>query len=61
MRVKTIILEDFVNFRLPSMVIGTPFCDFKCEKECGECECHNSPLLPHQLFPLTMKELFNHI
>lgn len=44
MRVKTIIAEDFVNFRLPSMVIATPFCDFKCEKECGESVCQNSPL-----------------
>ena len=44
MRVKTIIAEDFVNFRLPSMVIATPFCDLKCEKECGESVCHNSPL-----------------
>lgn len=44
MKIKGIIDEDFVNFKLPSMVVEFPFCNFKCEKECGIegiCQNHN--------------------
>lgn len=30
MRLRTIVDEDFVNFKLPSMFIGTVFCNGKC-------------------------------
>lgn len=33
MRVKDIIAEDFVNYRLPSMFIASAFCNWKCCKE----------------------------
>lgn len=33
MRIKFIKEEDFVNFKLPSMFIGTISCDFKCCRE----------------------------
>ncbi len=36
--------EDFVNYKKPSMVIGFPYCSFKCDKECGRAVCQNSPL-----------------
>ena len=35
MRVKGIIEEDFVNYKVPSMFINTCFCDFKCCTELG--------------------------
>lgn len=35
MRVKGIIEEDFVNYKLPSMFITTCSCDFKCCTESG--------------------------
>lgn len=38
-------MEDFLNYRKPSMFIGTAFCDFKCEKECGIPCCQNNPLI----------------
>ena len=44
MKVKTIIDEDFTNYKKPSMVIGFPYCTFKCEKECGMQVCQNSTL-----------------
>ena len=44
MIVKTIIFEDFTNYKKPSMVIGMPYCSFKCNKECGEPVCQNSDL-----------------
>lgn len=44
MKVKSIIFEDFVNYKKPSMFIGTSSCDFKCDKECGKPVCQNSEL-----------------
>ena len=45
MIIKGIIDEDFINYKLPSMVIEMPFCSFKCDKECGEKICQNSALI----------------
>ena len=45
MLVKGIIDEDFINYKKPSMTIMCPFCDFKCDKECGEPICQNSKLI----------------
>lgn len=44
MLVKNIIDEDFVNYKIPSMMVAFPKCDFKCDKECGRVVCQNSPL-----------------
>ena len=44
MKVKNIIDEDFIKYRLPSMVIGFPKCNFKCENECAEVHCQNRQL-----------------
>lgn len=35
MRVKTIVEEDFTNYKIPSMFIGTISCDGKCCSEAG--------------------------
>lgn len=45
MLVKGIIDEDFINYKKPSMLIAFPYCDLKCDKECGRAVCQNSPLL----------------
>lgn len=44
MKIKGIIHEDFVNYKKPSMVIEFPYCNFKCDKECGQQVCQNSSL-----------------
>lgn len=45
MKVKGIIFEDFVNYRVPCMTIEMPVCKgFKCDKECGMSVCQNSAL-----------------
>ena len=44
MLIKNLIDEDFVNYKKPSMFIGSSYCDFKCEKECGLRVCQNSEL-----------------
>lgn len=35
MKVKAIVMEDFINYKLPSMFINTCFCDWKCCKDVG--------------------------
>lgn len=45
MIIKGIIDEDFVNYKKPAMVIEFPYCDFKCDKECGKLICQNSSLV----------------
>ena len=44
MLIKSIIDEDFINYKKASMYIAFPHCSFKCEKECGIKCCQNSPL-----------------
>lgn len=44
MKVKGVLDEDFVNYKLPCMFISTSYCDFKCEKESGVHCCQNSDL-----------------
>lgn len=44
MIIKGIIDEDFVNYKLPSMVIEFPYCSMKCDKEYGVTVCQNSSL-----------------
>lgn len=45
MKIKGIISEDFINYKKPSMVIEFPYCDFKCDRECGQEVCQNSSLV----------------
>ncbi len=44
MQLKGIIDEDFINYKKPAMVLEFPYCDFKCDKECGMQVCQNSKL-----------------
>ena len=44
MKVKGIIFDDFVNYKIPCMTIEVPYCDFKCDRECGMQVCQNSTL-----------------
>lgn len=52
MRVKNIVEEDFVNYRKPCMFIGTPSCNFKCDKEAGCKVCQNSLLAAAPVFDI---------
>lgn len=44
MKIVNLIDEDFVNYKKAAMFIAMPFCDFKCNKECGKDVCQNMPL-----------------
>lgn len=37
-------MEDFSNYKLPSMFIIFPVCDWKCDRECGKRVCQNGSL-----------------
>lgn len=45
MKLISVIDEDFVNYKKISMNVLFPYCSLKCDKECGEAVCQNSPLL----------------
>lgn len=45
MKIRGLIDEDFVNYKLPSMSIQFPFCSFKCGKEnCQNYPARNNPI-----------------
>ena len=44
MKLKNIVDEDFINYKLPSMFLIFPNCTFKCDIECGQPICQNSAL-----------------
>ena len=37
-------MEDFSNYKLPSMFIIFPTCNWKCDRECGKRVCQNGTL-----------------
>ena len=37
-------MEDFSNYKMPSMFVAFPYCTWKCDKECGLQVCQNSAL-----------------
>lgn len=41
---KGIVMEDFVNYKMPCMTIEAPYCSFKCDREYGKPVCQNGPL-----------------
>lgn len=44
MVIKGVTVEDFSNYKKPSMFIAFPRCDFKCDRECGVQVCQNGAL-----------------
>ncbi len=60
MRVKYVIDEDFVNYRKPSMFIGTAFCDWKCCTEIGidTSICQNHDLAKSEIIEITPQRLY---
>lgn len=55
---KGIIDEDFVNYRVPSMTLMFPYCDFKCEKESGKLLCHNSGLAKEKNITIPISKIY---
>lgn len=51
MRVKGILIEDFINYKMPSMFIISCYCDWKCCTEQGLDigVCQNAPLAKSEI------------
>jgi organic radical activating enzyme len=60
MQIKFLVEEDFVNYKKPSMFIGFPTCDWKCEKSCGiKGICQNSELANALTFTVSNDSICN--
>lgn len=57
MKLLGIIFEDFINYRKPAMILEFPYCDLKCDKECGIAVCQNSPLLKEVVLDVDISEI----
>ena len=52
-------MEDFTNYKNPSMYIAFPYCTFKCERECGQKMCQNSALATAPNIEVSAYEIVN--
>ena len=59
MVIKGVRMEDFTNYKKPSMFLAFPFCDFKCEKECGMRVCQNDALAQAPNIEVGVQELID--
>lgn len=59
MRIKQLLHEDFVNYKKPSMFIGTSYCTGKCYKELGlPCTiCQNDALQKLEILDMSSTRL----
>lgn len=52
-------MEDFTNYKKPSMYIAFPSCTFKCERECGQKMCQNSSLVQAPTLEISVQSIVN--
>ena len=62
MRIKGIQIEDFVNYKLPSLFIASCYCDWKCCTEAGVDigVCQNAPLAKSEIKDIDNKVIYEH-
>jgi len=60
LRLKTILDEDFNNYKIPSMFLATCFCTFKCPIELGldPSICQNEPIYHQPNIEVPADEIF---
>lgn len=59
MLIKFLEKEDFINYKKCSMVIGFPYCTFKCDKENGTRLCQNLPLCNQENRDISIETIYN--
>ena len=59
MKIKGLIDEDFLQYKIPSMFIITCNCDFKCERACGKKLCQNSSIIDLPIVEMNDDELID--
>ena len=62
MRIKGIQIEDFVNYKLPSLFIASCYCDWKCCTEQGldTGVCQNAPLDKSEIKDIDNQVIYEH-
>lgn len=58
MKLKGIVDEDFINYKLPSMFLISSTCDWKCCKEAGIDICQNLPLAKEKIIYIAEEKIF---
>lgn len=60
-KIKGVVMEDFVNYRKPSMFVSTHKCDWKCcmEQNLPVTTCQNSPLATAKTREVGIKNLID--
>ena len=51
--------EDFVNYKEPSLFLGTAYCDWKCCKDAGYDVCQNKNLAASKKINLSIDTIYN--
>lgn len=59
MILKGIIDIDLINYKKASMTLEFPYCNFKCDKECGMQVCQNSELVTAPNIDISNKEIID--
>lgn len=59
MRIRGIVDEDFIQYKLPSMFLICPFCSFKCDKESNSQVCQNSSIVSLPIIEIDTLKLVN--
>ena len=61
MELRTLVDEDFIQYKKPSMFIGTCYCDWKCckEQDIDISICQNQPLCNQPTKEFTSESLYN--
>jgi len=59
MKIISLIDEDFINYKEPSMFIGMPYCSGKCDHEAGITVCQNSTLQYAEILDTDTRKLVN--
>lgn len=57
MKLKGLVDEDFINYKLPSMYLIMPYCTFKCDAECGRPVCQNSALASADIITISSQDI----
>ena len=58
MKLKGIVVEDFINYKLPSMFLITCSCDWKCCKEAGNNICQNMEITKEKNKNISDEKIF---
>lgn len=61
MLIKQIIVEDFINYKLPSIFIITSVCDWKCciEQNLDISICQNSSIVSQKTLDISPEKIYN--